>query len=55
MNSKQIGFITLGVSVITLALVVELGKNHISRTDVIYIIGVLTGAGFIVGLLKMKD
>ena len=55
MNQKQLTTISIIISLVTLVLVVELGKIHFNHSDVAWLLGFLAGAGVVIALYKTRE
>ena len=53
--TDKILMLILGVSIVTLILVIQIGEEHLSKSDVGFIVGFSTAVGLLVTYLKMKD
>ena len=55
MSQKQLTVLGIIISLVTLVLVLELGKIHFARSDVAWLLGFLAGAGVVIALFKTRD
>jgi hypothetical protein len=52
LTTKQLLIVLIALVLVDLALTIELAKNHIVSGDVQVIVGFLTGAGFVIALMR---